>query len=73
MQAWQNGKPGVIITVSASRARTSWPRRSRPGGAAALRGQLPASVEFEVIIDRTRTIRASLHEVELTLVIASCW
>jgi hypothetical protein len=26
-----------------------------------------------VLIDRTQTIRASLHEVEITLLIASCW
>ena len=31
---------------------------------------LPASVQVEVLNDRTRTIRASLHEVEITLLIA---
>jgi HAE1 family hydrophobic/amphiphilic exporter-1 len=31
---------------------------------------LPASVEVSVLQDRTQTIRASLHEVELTLMIA---
>jgi multidrug efflux pump len=34
-----------------------------------LRELLPAGVELEVINDRTRTIRASLHEVEVTLVV----
>jgi HAE1 family hydrophobic/amphiphilic exporter-1 len=31
---------------------------------------LPASVQVKVLIDRTQTIRASLHEVEVTLLIA---
>ena len=31
---------------------------------------LPAEVQVEVSIDRTQTIRASLHEVEVTLLIA---
>ncbi|MCI1113793.1 efflux RND transporter permease subunit, partial [Stenotrophomonas maltophilia] len=34
-----------------------------------LRANLPASVDVEVLNDRTRTIRASLHEVEVTLVL----
>jgi len=36
-----------------------------------LRGAIPADIRLEVASDRTRTIRASLHEVELTLVIAA--
>lgn len=35
-----------------------------------LQEMLPASVDVSVLNDRTRTIRASLHEVELTLMIA---
>jgi multidrug efflux pump len=35
-----------------------------------LRSGMPASVDVTVLNDRTRTIRASLHEVELTLVLA---
>ena len=34
-----------------------------------LSANLPASVELAVFNDRTRTIRSSLHEVELTLVL----
>ena len=34
-----------------------------------LQQQLPASVEISVLNDRTRTIRATLHEVELTLLL----
>ncbi len=30
---------------------------------------LPATIEVDVLNDRTRTIRSSLHEVELTLLL----
>ena len=68
--SWQNGRPGIYIMV-----------RRQPGAnivstaeavKAALpdiRAQLPASVELEVLNDRTRTIRATLDEAELTLVL----
>ena len=69
--AWPNGKPGVTfiirrqpganIVATADRVRDALP---------ALRAQLPASVKLEVLNDRTRTIRSSLAEVELTLVVA---
>ncbi|MDO8709170.1 efflux RND transporter permease subunit, partial [Pseudomonas sp.] len=35
-----------------------------------LEAMLPASVQVKVLVDRTQTIRASLHEVEITLLIA---
>jgi HAE1 family hydrophobic/amphiphilic exporter-1 len=70
VQSWQNGKPGVMLIIrrqpganivaTADRIREALPH---------LRELLPASVELEVINDRTRTIRASLHEVEVTLVV----
>jgi HAE1 family hydrophobic/amphiphilic exporter-1 len=70
VQAWQNGKPGIMfiirrqpganIVATADRIREALPH---------LRELLPASVELEVINDRTRTIRASLHEVEITLIV----
>jgi HAE1 family hydrophobic/amphiphilic exporter-1 len=70
VQSWQNGKPGVMLIIrrqpganivaTAERIRERLPH---------LRELLPASVELEVINDRTRTIRASLHEVEVTLVV----
>lgn len=69
-QAQQNGEPGIALII-----------RRQPGSnivAAAdrvlaklpeLRGLLPAGVELDVLNDRTRTIRSSLHEVELTLAV----
>ncbi|WP_309242996.1 multidrug efflux RND transporter permease subunit [Hyalangium versicolor] len=70
VQAWQNGKPGINFLVrrqpganlveTADRIREALPR---------LREQLPASVEVDILIDRTRTIRSSQHEVQITLLI----
>ena len=55
-------QPGanIIATVDAIRARLP-----------ILRTVIPADVQIEVSADRTRTIRASLRDVELTLVIAT--
>ncbi|WP_286742199.1 efflux RND transporter permease subunit [Aquabacterium sp. UBA2148] len=66
--AWQNGQPGLGIIIrrqpganivaTADRIQAALPE---------LAARLPASVMVEVLNDRTRTIRSSLHEVELTL------
>ncbi len=68
--SWQNGKPGMYIMVrrqpganivsTAEAVRAALPD---------IRRQLPASVTLEVLNDRTRTIRSSLHEVEVTLAV----
>ena len=70
-QATPNGEPGLALTIrrqpganivaTADRVLAQLPQ---------LRQLMPASVELEVLADRTRTIRASLHEVELTLAVA---
>ena len=36
----------------------------------ALKTAIPSAIEMKVVLDRTKTIRASLHDVELTLIIA---
>ena len=71
VQAWSGDTPGVNLVISrqpganivatVDRIMAELPR---------LQGMLPASVEVAVLSDRTKTIRASLHEVELTLLIA---
>ncbi|EIT68009.1 efflux RND transporter permease subunit [Hydrocarboniphaga effusa] len=68
LAAWINGERGVGVIVrrqpganlieTADRIIAELPR---------LRSLLPAGVELELLSDRTRTTRASLHEVELTL------
>ncbi|HIB3372620.1 efflux RND transporter permease subunit [Thauera linaloolentis] len=69
-QVWPNGKngvalvimrqPGANIVATADRLNEALPR---------LEAALPADMKVEIFNDRTRTIRSSLHEVELTLVI----
>ncbi|MDO9006214.1 MAG: multidrug efflux RND transporter permease subunit [Aquabacterium sp.] len=68
VKAWQNGREGLSIIVrrqpdanivdTVDRVLAALPR---------LQERLPASVEVSVLNDRTRTIRSSLHEVEITL------
>lgn len=68
--SWQNGKPGVYIMVrrqpGANIVETA---RAVQAVMPQIRERLPASVELEVLNDRTKTIRSSLHEVELTLAV----
>jgi multidrug efflux pump len=66
-----NGKPAVLLIL-----------RRQPGGniigtvdrvfglLPQLRASLPSDIDLNVALDRSTTIRASLHEVEVTLVIA---
>ncbi len=66
--AWQNGREGLNIIIrrqpdanivaTVDRVMAAMPR---------LTERLPASVDVSVLNDRTRTIRSSLHEVEITL------
>ena len=55
-------QPGanIIATVDAI-------RQALPG----LRARIPADIRLEIASDRTTTIRASLHEIEITLLIAT--
>lgn len=70
-QATPNGEPGVAIVVRRQPganivATADAVRQALP----ALTAGLPADLQVEVLNDRTRTIRSSLHEAELTLGIA---
>ena len=66
--SWQNGKPGLALVVMRQPGANVVDTVSRIGNEIEqLRTLLPASVELDMLSDRTRTIRASLHEVELTL------
>jgi len=68
VQAWPNGEPGLNLIIrrqpganvvaTAERIKAALP---------SLQAMLPASVEVGLLNDRTRTIRASLAEVELAL------
>ena len=66
-----NGKPAVLVVIFRSpganviatvdRVRAALPQ---------LEASLPADVKASVVLDRTPTIRASLHDVEMSLVIS---
>ena len=70
--AWFNGRPAVILDVqrqpdanivdTVSRIRTQLPDLERG---------LPAGISMSIVSDRTETIRASVREVELTLVLST--
>jgi multidrug efflux pump subunit AcrB len=70
VQAWQNGRPGLNLMVRRQPDANIVETVDRIiAELPSLREGLPASVELEVTNDRTRTIRASLHEVEITLLV----
>src|SRR6516165_6163962 len=68
-----NGRPAVVIVIrrqpganiidTLERVRAMLPR---------LEASIPRAIDVELILDRTTTIRSSLREVELTLVISIC-
>jgi multidrug efflux pump len=71
VQAWAGDQPGVNLVISRQPganivATVDRIQAALPG----LEAMLPTSVQVKVLIDRTQTIRASLHEVEITLLIA---
>jgi multidrug efflux pump len=56
-----NRQPGANIIETVDRVRAALPN---------LRASIPSAIDLAVVIDRTPTIRASLHEVERTLIIS---
>ncbi len=71
VQAWSGDEPGVNLVISRQPGANIVETVDRIQAALpGLQAMLPASVQVKVLIDRTQTIRASLHEVEMTLLIA---
>jgi multidrug efflux pump len=71
VQAWAGDRPGVNLVISRQPGANIVETVDRIQAALpALEAMLPASVQVKTLIDRTQTIRASLHEVEITLLIA---
>ncbi|MGB0106960.1 MAG: efflux RND transporter permease subunit, partial [Terriglobales bacterium] len=66
-----NGKPSVLIIIyrqpganiidTVDRIRAALP---------SLKASVPSAIDTEIVIDRTQTIRASVHDVEITLIIS---
>ncbi|WP_049623910.1 efflux RND transporter permease subunit [Frateuria defendens] len=73
LAAWADGKPAVLLDVrrqpganiveTVERIRKLLPQ---------LQSVLPADVHLDVFADRTITIRASVHDVEFTLILTIC-
>jgi multidrug efflux pump subunit AcrB len=71
--AYQNNDPGILINVhkqpganvieTVELIKAQLPR---------LTAKMPPAITVDIILDRTRTIRASVHEVEFTLVLTVC-
>jgi hydrophobe/amphiphile efflux-1 (HAE1) family protein len=71
MAGWVDGKPAVILDIqrqpganiieTANRVKTLLPK---------LRSAVPPSVKISILADRTATIRASVSDVQFTLVLA---
>jgi multidrug efflux pump len=68
-----NGKPAVLVIVSRQPAANIIETVDRVREALPqLAASMPGAVDLAVVLDRTTTIRASLHEVEITLGISIC-
>jgi multidrug efflux pump len=66
-----NGKPAVVLVLFKQPGANVIDTVDRVSNMMAfLKASIPASVNLDVMMDRTTTIRASLHDVEKTLVIS---
>jgi len=73
LAAWQNGKRGILLIIfkqpganvidTVERIKAALPR---------LEASIPPSIHVSTIMDRTVTIRASVKDVQFTLVLAVC-
>ncbi len=71
VQTWSGRQPGLNLTIFRQPGANIVETVDRVMAALPeLQNMLPASVDISVLNDRTQIIRASLHEVELTLGIA---
>ncbi|AUG04083.1 acriflavine resistance protein B [Pseudomonas sp. 09C 129] len=71
VQAWSNDQPGLNLVIFRQPGANIVDTVDRiQGELPRLEAMLPASMDVTVLSDRTKTIRASLHEVEITLLIA---
>jgi len=66
-----NGKPAVLITINRQPGANIVGTVERVTALLPqLREQIPTAIDLDIMLDRTPTIRASLHEMERTLMIA---
>ena len=69
--AWTNGKRAVLVIIRRQPGANIIETIDRVQGAApALVRSISPAINVEIALDRTQTIRASVHDVELTLLIS---
>ena len=71
---WYNGQPSVLLVVTKQGDRQR-DRDRRPRSTALLpdiKRWVPADIDISVLSDRTGTIRASVHDMQLTLLATIC-
>ena len=68
---YANGRPAIVLVVFRQPGANIIDTVDRIRGLLPqLRAGIPAAIDLDVVLDRSTTIRASLHEVERTLVIS---
>ncbi len=70
LAAWDGDRPAVLVTITKTPeanviATVDAIKRRLPG----IRQALPPDVRLRILTDRTTTIRASIHDIEITLLI----
>src|SRR5215470_5362814 len=68
-----NGKPSILIIVFRQPGANIIDTVDRIYDAIpSLKASIPAAINLTIVLDRTTTIRASVHDVEITLMISVC-
>ena len=71
LAGWQNGKRGIQLFIFKQPSANVIDTVERVKAALpALRAAIPPSIDVDTVVDRTITIRASLHEVQFTLLLS---
>jgi hydrophobe/amphiphile efflux-1 (HAE1) family protein len=73
LAAWTNGKPSILLLVfKQPNANVISTANGVRASLQTLRADIPPNIHLNVVSDRTLTIRASVSDVEFTLMLAIC-
>jgi multidrug efflux pump len=68
---WANGKPSVLMIIFRQPGANIIEAVDRVRGVLPLlQSSIPASIKLNIIMDRTTTVRASVHDIQITLLIS---